>query len=149
MLGRVDRAQIALEALLRTPGCVSRNCNDGAFDDPESPNYLSLVDAILGQLRKVGAGEQEAAWGVDLLLLYLTGQAVEKSTWDARADSAGNSARLASAIEAADVRLHPNVARLGAKLTSGTFERFDWHLDFILNRFTGTPARKRRKAHGQ
>ena len=112
---------------------------------PTGTNYLSLVDQILGLLIKGGAHEQEAAWGVDLLLLSVTAQAAERSSWK-RADAAiDNVERIASAIRGADPHVHPNVARLGVVLFSGGPERFEWQLDLMLTGLLMTPASRQRE----
>src|SRR4051812_43848742 len=45
---------------------------------PSGPSYLALVDRILALLREGGVGDREAAWAVDLLLLYATALAAER-----------------------------------------------------------------------
>src|ERR1700712_4063110 len=44
---------------------------------PSGPNYLSLVNALLGLLREGGVPDRESAWAIDLLLAFATSIAVE------------------------------------------------------------------------
>jgi AcrR family transcriptional regulator len=106
---------------------------------PSGPNYLSLVDAILGLLREGGVPDREAAWAVDLLLLYATARAAERSNRRASARAAGEFSAMAAAISTADAARYPNVARLGVELLSGKGpDRFDWALDVLLGGFLTT-----------
>ncbi len=106
---------------------------------PSGPNYLSLVDAILALLREGGIPDREAAWAVDLLLLYATARAAERTNRRASARAADEFSAMAKAISTADAARYPNVARLGAELLSGKGpDRFDWALDVLLNGFLNT-----------
>ena len=49
---------------------------------PSGSNYLSLVNARLSLLKEGGVAGQAAAWAADLLLLYVTTHAAEKSAWE-------------------------------------------------------------------
>lgn len=106
---------------------------------PSGPNYLSLADAILGLLREGGIPDREAAWAVDLLLLYATALAAERSNRRASSRSADELSAMAAAISTADAARYPNVARLGTELLSGKGpDRFEWALDVLLNGFINT-----------
>ena len=45
---------------------------------PSGPNYLSLIECLLTLLKAGGVPDDQAAWGVDLLMLYATGIAAEQ-----------------------------------------------------------------------
>jgi AcrR family transcriptional regulator len=109
---------------------------------PSGPNYLSLVDAILGLLLEGGVGETEAAWGVDLLLLAMTAEAAEhteRGPDEAKADLTALGRQLASA----EPGLYPNISRLGGRLLSGTGGgRLDWALDVLLAGLLNAPPPK-------
>jgi AcrR family transcriptional regulator len=106
---------------------------------PTGPNYLSLVDAILALLREGGVPDREAAWAVDLLLLYATALAAERSNRRASSRAADELSAMATAISTADAARYPDVARLGAELLFGKGpSRFDWALDVLLNGFINT-----------
>ena len=107
---------------------------------PSGPNYLTLVDTILGLLRAGGAGDREAAWGVDVLLLVMTAEAAEHTSRRSEREIADQSA-LALEIASADPGRYPNIARHGAGLLSGTGEgRLDWALDVLLAGVLNTPV---------
>lgn len=87
LLGAVDAMPLAggdwrtrLKALLARYSLVLFNHPEIArmamSTQPSGPHYLSLVDAILALLREGGVPDREAAWGMDLLLLFATATAV-------------------------------------------------------------------------
>jgi AcrR family transcriptional regulator len=107
---------------------------------PSGPNYLSLVDSILALLREGGVADREAAWAVDLLLLYATALAAERSNHRASARAADEFSAMATAITTVDAARYPSIARLGGELLSGKGpDRFDWALDVFLGGFLTTP----------
>lgn len=96
---------------------------------PSGPNYLALVDGLVGLLLAGGASRKAAAWGVDLLLLYPTAIAVEHAPGT---DSQGPAAQAAR-IEMADPEDYPNISALAGELFTGTGTgRFDWALDVLI-----------------
>ncbi len=99
---------------------------------PSGPHFMRLVDALLASLREGGAGEREAAWGVDLLLLMTTAQAAEKAAWREEPGAAERFASLARAVRDADPTALPHVAGLAPQLLSGGPERLDWGLDVLI-----------------
>lgn len=106
---------------------------------PSGPNYLSLGDAILSLLNEGGVPDREAAWAVDLLLHFVTAQAVEHSGWDTSARVADQFSALTAAIVGADKYTYPHIARIGQELMSGGPERIDWGLDVLLAGIAATP----------
>ena len=106
---------------------------------PSGPNYLALVDAMIGLLNVGGVADRDAAWAVDLLLLYATANAAEHGGWATSDLIGGEFQTLATAIETADARTYPNVARLGAQLMSGGGARGRWSLDVLINGVLQTP----------
>lgn len=100
---------------------------------PSGPNYLALVETILALLKEGGVPDGQAAWAVDLLLLFATAQAAEKAAWKASARSPSDFSSLAKIIETADAKTLPNIARLGADLLSGRGDRLDWGFDVLIN----------------
>ncbi len=111
---------------------------------PSGPNYLALCEAILALLREGGVADREAAWALDLVLLYPTAIAAERGNWRASGRESDQFSAIAAAISTADAGRYPNVARLGAEILTGP-GRFDWALDVLLNGFLATP-RPRKKA---
>lgn len=106
---------------------------------PSGPNYMALAEAILALLREGDVPDREAAWAIDLLLLFVTAQAAEHSDWDTSTRAANEFSALTTAIIAADKHTHPNIARLGPELLSGGPERVDWGLDVLLAGILATP----------
>lgn len=100
---------------------------------PSGPNYLALVEKILALLKEGRVPDGQAAWAVDLLLLFATAQAAEKAAWKASARSPSDFSSLAAIIETADAETLPNIARLGADLLSGRGVRLDWGFDVLIN----------------
>lgn len=117
---------------------------DVLFDYPEmarmalstrlsGPHYLALVDSALTLLQEGELPDREAAWGIDLLLLFVTAVAAEQSTRQATPGAAEEESALAFEVAAADARQYPQIARLGDELLSGTGpDRFEWGLDVLL-----------------
>lgn len=104
------------------------------------PNYLRLVDVILGLLKEGGVPARQAAWGVDLLLAYPTFLAAEVSSRantrgsDSRASSNVDLADLATRVAAVDPATLPNVAAVGQDLVSGEpGERLRWGLTVLIS----------------
>jgi AcrR family transcriptional regulator len=97
---------------------------------PTGPNYLALTEAILALLTEGGVADRAAAWGVDLLLLYPTAIAVERSA----PRPPDELSTLAELITSVDPVRHPHLTRLGTQLTSGAGpDRFDWAFDVLLD----------------
>lgn len=108
---------------------------------PSGPNYLALVEAILALLSEGGVPDREAAWGVDLLLLFATAIAAERGSREPSRHAEELSA-LTEAIVAADAGVYPQIARLGREIVSGNgSERFQWGIDVFLTGILGTPRR--------
>ena len=77
--------------------------------------------------------DREAAWAVDLLLLYATADAAEHSTRASGAQAADSESVFVAVITGADASRYPHVARLGNELFSGSgLERFQWGIDALL-----------------
>jgi len=97
------------------------------------PHYLALVDNALALLQEGGLPDRQAAWAIDLLLLYVTAVAAEQSTRQAAPSAAAEESALAFEVAAADPSRYPQIARLGDELLSGTGQsRFEWGLDTLL-----------------
>ncbi len=99
---------------------------------PSGPNYLGLLDWLLALLREGGIPDADAAWGVDLLLSFATGTAVEHGHENPGKDGDDFSA-LAEQIATVDASVFPHIARVGGELLSGTGDtRFRWGLDVLI-----------------
>ncbi|WP_433077112.1 TetR/AcrR family transcriptional regulator [Dactylosporangium sp. CA-052675] len=111
---------------------------------PSGPNYLRMVDELLGLLLAGGVPVRQAAWGVDLLLQLATAIAAEQGTRDESAEADGEvSLQTQSVLEAPD-DAYPNLGRTRDELFSGTVEqRQGWAFDALLNGIAGSPAPER------
>jgi AcrR family transcriptional regulator len=106
------------------------------FTQPTGPNYLALVDAIIGLLADGGASREAAAWGVDAVLLVATASAAEHSREKPQQHRARDSALsvLSAEIEAAGETRFPHLTDVGELLTSGTAQgRLRWRLDVAID----------------
>jgi AcrR family transcriptional regulator len=112
------------------------------------PNYLALLEHILALLQEGGMPDREAAWAVDLLLLYATANAAEHSTRESSAQAADEDAVFVAVITSADASRYPHVARLGDELFSGSgLERFQWGIDVLLAGALNLPRAGTEQAH--
>ncbi len=107
---------------------------------PSGPNYLALVEQILALFQEGGIPDREAAWAVDLLLLYVTANAAEHSTRESSVQAAEEDSALVEAIATIDASKYPHIARLSDGLLSGSgAARFEWGLDVLLAGILNTP----------
>jgi len=98
---------------------------------PSGPNYLALVDCLLGLLREGGVPDDRSAWGIDLLLLFATSIAAEHGTRD-QADQGPEQAFMTALRDASSAR-YPAIAALGNDLVSGSPEaRYEWGVAVLL-----------------
>ena len=101
---------------------------------PSGPNYLRLIDGILGLLLTAGFGHRQAAWGVDVLLQHATASAAEHGTRAESAKAGGETYVLVTAIEEAPAADYPNIGLLRDELFSGTGrERLRWQFAALLD----------------
>jgi len=113
---------------------------------PTGPNAVRLYDQVLGLLLEGGIDSQRAAWGVDLLLQYVTATAAEHSAptpsdIDASADEEAEMDALARALREADPEAAPNVAAHADALLSGTpAQRGTWAIQTLVNGIAATPT---------
>ncbi|RIJ77040.1 TetR/AcrR family transcriptional regulator [Nakamurella silvestris] len=108
------------------------------------PNYLMVVDAVLGALAAGGVPDRESAWAVDMLLLHATAEVVEHAEHQDDEGVGGGAAQslsvLTSQIEAVDGAKYPHIARLGPDLLSGNgTQRNHWAVEALLNGVLATP----------
>ncbi len=100
---------------------------------PSGPSYLSLLDQILALLQEGGVADREAAWAVDLLLLFATATAVEHGTSRPSGQTAAEESAHSIRAAATDTDQYPHIARLGEELLSGPGpDRFAWGVDVLL-----------------
>ncbi|WNG21894.1 helix-turn-helix transcriptional regulator [Cystobacter fuscus] len=111
---------------------------------PSGPHYLALLEKLLALLAEGGVPDGQAAWGVDLLLLYATSTAVEHGAPDGEASGEDEFNTLAAALRTVSATSHPRIAALGDDLLSGTgSDRLTWGFDVLLNGLPRTPRPRR------
>jgi AcrR family transcriptional regulator len=113
---------------------------------PNGPNAIQLYDRILGLLLDGGVAVDRAAWGVDLLLLYVTANAAEHSApapgdIHARRDGEAELTALANALRAVDPETTPHIAQhVDAVLSGEPSQRITWAIHALIAGITGTPT---------
>jgi tetracycline repressor-like protein len=100
---------------------------------PYGPNYLRLIDVLLGLVHAGGVPSRQAAWGVDLLLHHATATAAEQGTRDEAVEADGEEEALVMAVREAAGAYYPNIDRARSELFSGTW---------ISSSSTGTCSRR-------
>ena len=99
------------------------------------PNSLRLWEALLGLLKEGGVEDLSAAWGVDLLTLYVTALAAEQSL---RRESDQGLGQVKNALSTVSEQQFPLVFALMDVLLSGGGEtRGEWALDVIIDGLAG------------
>jgi AcrR family transcriptional regulator len=104
------------------------------------PNSLRIWDALLGLLKEGGVDDLRAAWGLDLLILYVTAIAAEQSV---RRESDQGLGRVKNALSTISEKQFPLVFALRETLLSGGGEtRGEWALDVIIDGIAGVGLRR-------
>ena len=99
------------------------------------PNSLRIWEMLLGLLKEGGVEDVKAAWGVDLLTLYVTAIAAEQGL---RRESGEVLRRVENVLSAVSAREFPLVfASKEALLCSEGKRRSEWALDVILGGIVG------------
>jgi AcrR family transcriptional regulator len=113
---------------------------------PTGPNAVRLYDRVLGLLLDGDVAVDRAAWGVDLLLQYVTGNAAEHSTptpddIDALSDDEAEMTILARALRAADPVATPHIAEhVDVVLSGEPSQRVAWAIQALIAGITATPV---------
>ena len=108
---------------------------------PSGNHYLSLVEGLLSLLAEGGVPPRQAAWGVDLLLLYATASAAEHASRDRNPDAPDDEAALAATLLHASAGSYPHIAALGPELLSGPGEaRLAWGFHVLIQGTFDTPT---------
>ncbi len=95
------------------------------------PHSIRIWECLLGLLKEGGVQDVQAAWGVDLLTLYVTAIAAEQSL---RRDSDQSLRRVENALSTASPVEFPLVTSLREALLSGDGKgRGEWALDIIID----------------
>ncbi|GAA1704483.1 TetR/AcrR family transcriptional regulator C-terminal domain-containing protein [Kribbella yunnanensis] len=106
---------------------------------PDGPNYLALVDSLLGLLAAGRVPAGQAAWGLDYLLQTATATAAEHATDGKDGNSEAEWQRLSESITSASAQRFPHLTEHGADLLSGApSERRRWAVDMLINGIIAT-----------
>jgi AcrR family transcriptional regulator len=101
---------------------------------PSGPNYLALAEGLLALMSEGGVASKQAAWGLDLLLLFATATAAEHTTRDRDVDAPGEEAAQVATVLNAAPDTYPYIAALGADLISGPGEtRLAWGFQVLID----------------
>lgn len=101
------------------------------------PHSLRIWEALLGLLKEGGVEDAKAAWGIDLLTLYATAIAAEKSNWRATNPEFG---RVKKALEAVPAEQFPLIFALKQAILAGDGEdRLNWALDVLIDGIVSHP----------
>jgi len=114
------------QVLCTTPGLAQLALSVYA----SGPNSLKFTEAILATLLEGKFSNRDAAWTIDLLLLYTTSIAAEQTQRKYRDD---NLNRLQQTIIHVSDTEFPAIFKLQKDLFSGGRARFHWALDAIIN----------------
>jgi len=100
------------------------------------PNSLRVWELLLGLLKEGGVEDVRAAWGVDLLTLFVTATAAEQSI---RHKNGQGLDEVKSALSAVSAEEFPLIFALKKSLLSGDGEtRIEWALDIIIDGIAGS-----------
>ena len=100
------------------------------------PNSLRIWELLLGLLKEGGGETARAAWGVDLLILYVTAIAAEQSIRNKNSQSLDEVKLALSAVSSEEF---PLIFSLKESLFSGDgITRSEWALDVIIEGIVGS-----------
>ncbi|MGN8047040.1 TetR/AcrR family transcriptional regulator [Bacillus sp. 22190] len=100
---------------------------------PQGTNFLQLTEHLLAALHEGGIKSTSAAWGVDLLLLYVSSVAYEKVSWKKQGSSQITDTK--KAFLQADKTQFPFIHHVKEEMFAGdtvSMKRFRWGIDVIL-----------------
>ncbi len=104
---------------------------------PNGPNYLALVDTLLGLLAAGRIPAAQAAWGLDYLLQTATATAAEHAADNP--DSEAEWQQLSETLAGVSAAEFPHIHEQAADLVSGSpSERRRWAVDMLINGITAT-----------
>jgi AcrR family transcriptional regulator len=116
---------------------------------PSGDNAMRGAEAMLALMKAGGASDEAAGYAVDLLSLYVTAIAYERSLYrtlyrDDPDREQREVERVAERFAALDPERYPTIAALGPALTRGDDEqRFELGMDVIINGLLATPTEGR------
>lgn len=103
---------------------------------PIGPYSLAINEYILARLQEGGAQAKSAAWGADMLLLYVTSVAFEQSSREQKGMTLQS---IRDSYQSLDAVKYPMLVRLNEEMFLGDEERFQWGLEVILQGILHNP----------
>ncbi|MFB6718850.1 TetR/AcrR family transcriptional regulator [Kribbella sp. NPDC056345] len=104
---------------------------------PNGPNYLALVDTMLGLLAAGRVPAAQAAWGLDYLLQTATATAAEHAGDNPESEAEWQ--QLSDTLAGVSAAEFPHIHHQAADLVSGTpSERRRWGVDMLINGIIAT-----------
>lgn len=97
---------------------------------PAGANTLRLIEYVLGLLSEGGIERERAAWGFDLLSLYVTAIAAERGYREARSEALAQVKQSLQAISAQD---YPHIHANRECMISGEFARTSWAIEVMID----------------
>ena len=97
---------------------------------PFGNNSLRVIECILGLLREGGIEDEKAAWGFDLLTLYATAIAAERSLRD---DDPTVLNQVEDVLRTIKPKDYPNIATMKETLLSGEESRTSWAIEVMID----------------
>lgn len=105
---------------------------------PSGHHSLAVLERLLALMVDGGVPPRQAAWGVDLLLLWATAGAAEHSEGSPEQPDEAQWGMLRMGMTSPDA--YPHIAAIGLDLVSGTGgQRSQWAIDALLTGISGTP----------
>lgn len=105
---------------------------------PAGHHSLAVLERLLALMAEGGVPPGQAAWGVDLLLLWATAGAAEHSVGSREQPDEAQWGMLRLGLSTPDA--YPHIAAIGLDLVSGTGDqRSAWAVEAILTGIAGTP----------
>lgn len=112
--------------LVETPGLAELTL----ITSPNGPNSMDINECLLRNLKAGDINTRSAAWGLDILLLYVSSLAVERARHNEK-DKALE--ELEASYDVLDESKYPIISMLKSELFSGEGEeRFIWGIKVIL-----------------
>jgi AcrR family transcriptional regulator len=112
--------------LVKTPGLAELTLTTS----PNGPYSMDIHECLLHHLQAGGVSSHGAAWGLDILLLYASSLAVERSRHDEKDKALEEMEASYNVVEGSK---YPMISMLKTEIFSGKGkERFIWGIEVIL-----------------
>ncbi|MCM3025030.1 TetR/AcrR family transcriptional regulator [Bacillus ginsengihumi] len=114
------------KVLVETPGLAEL----ALTTPPNGMNSMDINECLLKYLQTGGISKRGAAWGIDILLLYVSSLSFERTRRSKKDNDLDDMVALYNKV---DVSKYPMIGMLKSELFSGEGdERFSWGIEVIL-----------------